>query len=60
MSKEMSMLLEVVKEKQKSAEQQLIGNTDLDKRERLKGEIEAYYDIVCLIEFKYGAKNESC
>lgn len=47
-------LLNTIEEKQKSAESQLLGNYDLDKRERLKGEIEAYYDVVCLIKFKYG------
>ena len=47
-------LVSIIEEKQRNAESQLIGNHDLDKRERLKGEIEAYYDIVCLIKFKYG------
>lgn len=54
MSKEMKELLTTIEEKRKSAESDLIGNHDLDKRERLKGEIEAYYDIICLIKFKYG------
>ena len=49
-------LVSIIKEKQKSAESDLIGNHDLDKRERLKGEIEAYYDIICLIKFKYGVE----
>ena len=56
MSKEIKELLTTIEEKQKSAESQLLGNHDLDKRERLKGEIEAYYDIVCLIKFKYGVE----
>lgn len=50
----MKELLEIIKKKQESAEFDLIGITDLEKRERLKGEIDAYYDIVCLIKFKYG------
>ena len=49
-------LLTTIEEKQKSAESQLLGNHDLDKRERLKGEIEAYYDVICLIKFKYGVE----
>lgn len=52
--KKLKELLTTIEKKQKSAENQLLGNHDLDKRERLKGEIEAYYDIVCLIKFKYG------
>ena len=47
-------LVSIIEEKRKNAESDLIGNYDLDKRERLKGEIEAYYDIICLIKFKYG------
>lgn len=54
MNKEIKELLTTIEEKQKSAESQLKGTHDLYKRERLKGEIEAYYDIVCLIKFKYG------
>ena len=49
-------LLKTIEEKQKNAESSLKGTHDLDKRERLKGEIEAYYDIVCLIKFKYGVE----
>jgi len=47
-------LVSIIEEKRKNAESDLIGNHDLDKRERLKGEIEAYYDVICLIKFKYG------
>ena len=54
MSKEMKELLTIIEEKQKNAENELLVNHDLEKRERLKGDIEAYYDIVCLIKFKYG------
>ena len=56
MNKEIKELLTNIEKKLKSAESQLLGNHDLDKRERLKGEIEAYYDIVCLIKFKYGVE----
>ena len=56
MKKKLKELLTTIEEKQKSAESQLLGNHDLDQRERLKGEIEAYYDIVCLIKFKYGVE----
>lgn len=48
-------LLTIIEEKYKNAENDLIGNHYLDKRERLKGELEAYYDIICLI--KYGMKS---
>ena len=54
MNKEIKELLTTIEEKIKNAENDLLGNHDLDKRERLKGEIEAYYDVVCLIKFKYG------
>lgn len=54
MSKEMKELLTTIEEKQKNAENCLLSTHDLYKRERLKGEIEAYYDIVCLIKFKCG------
>lgn len=47
-------LLTTIEEKQKNAENELLGNHDIYKRERLKGDIEAYYDIVCLIKFKCG------
>lgn len=49
-------LLSIIEEKRKSALNDLIGNHDFYKRERLKGEIEAYYDIICLIKFKYGVE----
>ena len=49
-------LVSNIEEKIENAQNDLIGNHDLDKRERLKGEIEAYYDVVCLIKFKYGVE----
>lgn len=47
-------LLTTIEEKQKNAENSLLDCHDIYKRERLKGDIEAYYDIVCLIKFKCG------
>ena len=54
MSKEMKELLNIIEQKQKNAEYDLLESHDKYRRERLKGDIEAYYDIVCLIKFKYG------
>lgn len=49
----MKELLDIIEAKMKSAEDDLIGTTDLDRRERLKGEIDAYYDVEVLIKTKY-------
>lgn len=58
----MDELLEIIKNKKQNAENDLSferskiesGFIDLDKIQKLKGEINAYTDLICLIESKKG------